>query len=197
MEKGQRENLLYFLAVAFVYTAMAFIVVNSTLVFAGFRFANPILPALVSFAAFAVAALSTLKLRKSFLFLFATCFCLLTSGLFFFFFFVSRHKMTSGVLWPLLVVFCGFSFLFAGAIKKRKIVSFYSVIALAFIILGICFFLLSSNILSISLASVFLYFFIPFILIFLAAAGAFLNNYAEKSNKDKSSIVTLFSNRQD
>lgn len=183
-----RENIFYFLASVIVYAALSIIAVNATLVFAGFSFVNPIVPAIVSLAAFAVSGAAAKNFRNKFLFLFALCFCLLTSGLFFFFFFGPRHEMTSGVLWPILVILCGLSFLFASILKKRKITGFYSVIALAFIALGSCFFLFSSNVIPISLATVFLCIFIPFLLIFTAVAATCLNNRMERQDAEAASL---------
>lgn len=183
VKKKPRKKVSYICAVAFLYLALTFLAVNATLLFAGFSFFPAVVPALAAAAAFVSAVVSARCFRKRFLFLFSAVFCFLTSALFFFFFFGSRYKMTSGVLWPLLVIFCGFSFLTAGIWKKKRLVNFYSVIAAAFLFLGVLFFLFSCNIIPLSFSSVFLLVFIPFVLVFAAAVSVLVHTRREKAQE--------------
>lgn len=172
------SRVLYFFAVLFVALSILFTVINATLIFTGFAPAPEFLlfPAFVAFVTGLVSWVSARALRKSFLFLFSTVFSFLTSALFFF----SAMFPIYGVFWPVLVFFCGISFFFAGVVKKRRFLNFYTVLSGAFLLLGGVFLLFSSKIIPFSFASVFIYVFPPFVLVFIAAVSAVLNSRGEK-----------------
>lgn len=179
-KKKEGGKVLYFLAMIFIAISLVFIVVNSTLIFAGVAHIHLLLSALVAFAAGFISWFSVRKIRKGFLFLFSFLFCLLTSCLFFFSA-ASPGKMSSGVFWPVLVLFCGISFFYAGIMKKKRLLNFYTVIAGAFLILGGVFLLFSSEIIPFPFSSMFVYFFPPSILIFMAVVSAIVNSRRERS----------------
>ncbi len=179
MGKNGAGKLLYFFAVFFITFSLLFIMVNATLIFAGFGYVNLLFSSVVALAAGMLSWISARKIRKCFLFLFSAVFCFQTFFLFFFSA-VSPVKMSSGIFWPVLVLFCGISFFAAGVMKKKRILNFYTVVSGGFLILGGIFLLFSSEIIPFSFSSMFVYCFPVFILIFIAVVSAFVSFRMER-----------------
>ena len=136
--------------------SIGFIVISFTLIMEGDLRLPRFLLSDVALICGGLLLCTGILLRNRIRFFFASCFLLLT-GVLLFLIDIGLIITPLSIIWPVLMIFLGVSFIMSGYICHHKVKIAFMVPAIAFILLGCIFFLFTTDVIAVSFSTVVLW----------------------------------------
>ncbi len=149
-------NLVLRFSVVFIPLVMGFVIVSTTLLMLGNYRVPPFAGGMLSLVSGVFLWFCGMIIKNRARFFFSATFLVLT-GFLLLLLDLDLFSLTARDTWPLLMLFVGTAFTVSGYLHYRKIHALYFVPSLAFSVLGFVFLLFTTDIISVSLRSVVLW----------------------------------------